>query len=83
MLTYTLFIKHHESKITIFIVYIDDTVVTRDDRGNGSTKKVIGSKFEIKDLEKLQYFVGIEVARSAKGIFYLSKEVHSGSFERD
>uniref|UniRef100_A0A2C9VCM9 Uncharacterized protein n=1 Tax=Manihot esculenta TaxID=3983 RepID=A0A2C9VCM9_MANES len=32
-------------------------------------KRLLAQKFEIQDLGKLQYFVGIEVARSEKGIF--------------
>nr|XP_033509805.1 uncharacterized mitochondrial protein AtMg00810-like [Nicotiana tomentosiformis] len=32
-------------------------------------KKLLAHEFEIKDLEKLQYFLGIEVARSKRGIF--------------
>nr|XP_016476212.1 PREDICTED: uncharacterized mitochondrial protein AtMg00810-like [Nicotiana tabacum] len=32
-------------------------------------KKLLAHEFEIKDLGKLQYFLGIEVARSKRGIF--------------
>jgi hypothetical protein len=45
-------------------------VVTRDDKEEiARLKKLLAQVFEIKDLGKLQYFLGIEVARSEKGFF--------------
>jgi hypothetical protein len=48
---------------------VDDIIITGDDetevvRLKGSLSKA----FEVKDLSQLKYFLGIEVARSAKGI---------------
>ncbi|RVX23717.1 Retrovirus-related Pol polyprotein from transposon RE1 [Vitis vinifera] len=58
------------TKITVLIVYVDDIIVTGNDEEEISRLKTILSKeFEIKDLGTLRYFLGMEVARSSKGIF--------------
>ena len=52
------------------IVYVDDIVVIGDDQEEmAQLKNHLAREFEIKDLGKLRYFLGIEVARSQKGIF--------------
>lgn len=57
-------------RIRALIVYADDTVVTGDDGEEmAQLKQLLAQEFEIKELGKLQYFLGIEVARSEKGIF--------------
>ena len=67
---HTMFFKHsHDGKIFILIVYVDDIILTRDDvREMNRLKTSISSAFEIKDLGPLMYFLGMEVARSKKGI---------------
>jgi hypothetical protein len=67
---HTLFIKYNPSgKITILIVYVDDIVLTGDDVTEMERlKRNLAVKFEIKDLGSLKYFLGMEVARSKKGI---------------
>jgi hypothetical protein len=70
---HTLFFKHHHYKITILIVYVDDIVITGDDAEEISyLKKMMAKIFEVKDLGYLHYFLGIEVAYGAQGI-YLSQ----------
>ena len=67
---HTLFVKKAGTKITILVVYVDDRVATGNDSDEiNRLKKFLGQEFEIKDLGKLRYFLGIEVARSSKGIF--------------
>nr|XP_016490484.1 PREDICTED: uncharacterized protein LOC107810237 [Nicotiana tabacum] len=67
---HTLFIRHQSGKVTLLIVYVDDIVMAGDDKEEiVRLKKLLASEFEIKDLGKLQYFLGIEVARSKMGIF--------------
>ena len=66
---HTLFYRHSKLHITILAVYVDDIIITGDDveeieRLKGNLNKT----FEVKDLGKLKYFLGIEVARSSKGI---------------
>ena len=50
-------------------MYVDDIILTGDDvREMNRLKTSIPSTFEIKDLGPLRYFLGMEVARSKKGI---------------
>ncbi|RVX10668.1 Retrovirus-related Pol polyprotein from transposon TNT 1-94 [Vitis vinifera] len=67
---HTLFMKHSkEGEMTLFIVYVDDIIITRDDEeGIGNLKKLLAREFEIKDLGQLRYFLGMEVGRTKEGI---------------
>ncbi|PRQ37607.1 putative RNA-directed DNA polymerase [Rosa chinensis] len=66
---HTLFIKRKNGKITALIVYVDDMIVTGDDpKEMNELQKYLSKEFEMKDLGQLKYFLGIEVARSKKGI---------------
>lgn len=65
-----LFLKHQLGKITTLIVYIDDMIITGDDSKEiFQLQKQLSTKFKIKNLGKLKYFLGIEVVRSEQGIF--------------
>ncbi|XP_070049840.1 uncharacterized mitochondrial protein AtMg00810-like [Nicotiana tomentosiformis] len=66
---HTLFVRNQTGKLTLLIVYVDDIVMTVDDKEEMSRLKKLAHEFEIKDLGKLQYFFRIEVARSKSGIF--------------
>ena len=51
------------------MVYVDDIVITGDDSGGiARLKQFLQQQFHTKDLGKLRYFLGIEVARSQTGI---------------
>jgi hypothetical protein len=66
---HTVFYKHRGTFITIMAVYVDDIVITGDDVEEiKCLKENLGKAFEVKDLGPLRYFLGIEVARSPKGI---------------
>ena len=55
--------------MTILIVYVDDIILTRDDTGKVERlKKVLATEFEVKVLGQMQCFLGMEVAKSRKGI---------------
>lgn len=67
-------------------MYVDNIIVTGDDLiGIQKLKEDLSKEFEIKDIGKLRYFIGIEVAHSKEGIFIsqqkyildlLKKQVH-------
>ena len=66
---HTFFYKDRGIFITIMAVYVDDTVITRDDIEEiRCLKENLGKAFEVKDLGPLRYFLGIEIARSPKRI---------------
>jgi hypothetical protein len=63
------FYRHRGSCITILAIYVDGIVITGDDVEEiRSLKERLGRAFEVKDLGPLHYFLGIEIARSFKGI---------------
>ncbi|RVW60619.1 Copia protein [Vitis vinifera] len=58
-----------EGEMTLFIVYVDDIIITRDnEEGIGNLKKLLAREFEIKDLGQLRYFLGMEVGKTKEGI---------------
>ena len=59
-----MFVKCSPRKeVTIFIVYVNDIIVTRDDHEEiQNLKDKLAKEFEIKDLGSLRYFLGIEIA---------------------
>nr|CAD1824666.1 unnamed protein product [Ananas comosus var. bracteatus] len=67
---YSMFVKKEGTSTTIILVYVDDIILTGDNQKViEDVKKWLKIMFDIKDLGELRYFLGIEVARSKKGIF--------------
>ncbi|RVW35276.1 Retrovirus-related Pol polyprotein from transposon RE1 [Vitis vinifera] len=68
---HTLFIKHSAlGGVTALLVYVDDIIVTgNDEREKHELKQRLTTEFEMKELGKLKYFLGIEVAYSTQRIF--------------
>ena len=50
------------------IVYVDDIILTGDNIGEVERLKVLATEFKVKNLGQMRYFLGMEVARSKKGI---------------
>ncbi|GJS95733.1 putative RNA-directed DNA polymerase [Tanacetum coccineum] len=66
---YSLFTKSDNGVFLALLVYVDDIIIT----GNNSSeidkfKEFLRTKFMIKDLGNLKYFLGIEVINTDKGI---------------
>ena len=59
----------HDGKVTILAVYVNDIILTRNYKEMIKLKENHAKEFEIKDLGLPRYFLGMEVARSQKGIF--------------
>ncbi|RDY06761.1 hypothetical protein CR513_09207, partial [Mucuna pruriens] len=67
---HTLFIKHSpDGKLTLLLVYVDDMIITGDDKIEKLTlQEKLATQFEMKELGKVKYILGIEVAYSKQGI---------------
>ena len=51
------------------LVYVDDILIASNDpQSIANLKAVLDKQFKLKDLGSLKYFLGLEVARSEKGI---------------
>ena len=66
----SLFVRISSTGKLVVLIYVDDLIVTGDNLHEINTLKTsLRSKFAIKDLGKLKYFLGIEMASSHKGFF--------------
>ena len=64
-----LFINSSEESFTALLVYVDDIILAGNDKEEiARIKQALNQTFKIKDLGNLRYFLGLEVARSKKGI---------------
>lgn len=65
---YSLFTKQTSFGFTIILIDVDYFLIACDDLVKVNiVKEVLHSKFSIKDLDTLKYFIGLEVFRSSKG----------------
>ena len=66
---HSLFINSSEGSFTALFVYVDDIILTGNDKEEiARIKQALNQTFKIKDLGNLRYFLGLEVARSKTGI---------------
>ncbi|GKC11224.1 ribonuclease H-like domain-containing protein, partial [Tanacetum coccineum] len=66
---YSLYVKHKGDVFIALLVYVDDIVITGNNEVEiNNFKKFLSSKFLIKDLGELKYFLGIEVLKIDKGL---------------
>ena len=68
-----LFFRRSDHGITLFLLYVDDMIITSDDvQGIQDLKRFLGQHFEMKDLGPLSYFLSLEVSSSSNG-YYLTQ----------
>ncbi|CAH9090919.1 unnamed protein product, partial [Cuscuta epithymum] len=65
----SLFTKTNGNSFTVLLLYVDDLILAGNNIDEiSAVKTFLHKKFTIKDLGDLKYILGIEIARSAKGI---------------
>jgi hypothetical protein len=78
----SLFIRQTSTNFMALLIYDDDVIIAFNDLAKIATvKRFLHASFTIKDLGKLKYFLGIEVARSAKGIVLCQRKYASDVLE--
>jgi hypothetical protein len=67
---YSLFIKKDGTSLTILLIHVDDILITGNNiESIKGLMQFLHTRFRIKDLSDLKFFLGIEIARSKKGIY--------------
>lgn len=68
---YSLFTKGTGTSFVALLVYVDDIIITSPNiTVIDSIKVFLHSQFKLKDLGRLRYSLGLEIAQSTKGIFF-------------
>jgi len=71
-----LFIQKDSTSLIILLIYVDDILITGNNiESIKAVKQFLHTRFHIKDLGDLKFFLGIKTAHSKKGI-YISKKVN-------
>ena len=66
---FSLFIKKQGNDMTFIAIYVDDIIITRNNNLEiNKVKKHLDNTFSIKDLGRLNYFLGIEVSYTSDGL---------------
>lgn len=66
---HTLFIRRKGEVYTAVLVYVDDIIIaSNDDNDVTQLKGALSDAFKLRDLGQLKYFLGLEIARSSRGI---------------
>nr|GEX37733.1 ribonuclease H-like domain-containing protein [Tanacetum cinerariifolium] len=75
---YSLYTKHRSGMFIDLLVYVDDIVITGSDvDGINEFKLFLSTKFLIKDLGSLKYFLGIEVIENDLGLCMTQRKYYT------
>jgi hypothetical protein len=77
-----LYFKVMNDESVIFLLYVDDLFLTREENIITDCKKNLAAEFEMKDLCSMHYFLGLEVWQSPNKIF-LNKGSMQLKYQRD
>jgi hypothetical protein len=64
-----LYFKVMNDELVILLMYVDDLLLTGEEKIIIECKKKITAEFEVKDLGLMHYFLGLEVSQSLERIF--------------
>lgn len=79
----TLFIKHKGGKFLIVSIYVDDLLYTgNDEELLVEFKQSMKKEFDMTDLGRMRYFLGIEVVQQNDGIFICQRKYAAEVIER-
>ena len=65
----------------ILVLYVDDLFLTDSERLIVECKQALTSKFKMKDLGMMHYFLGLEVWQRIDEIFPESRKIYNGDIE--
>ena len=64
-----MFTRVDKGCLIILLIYVDDILIASNDVDDvNAFKKFLDNNFKVKDLVPLKYFLGLEVARTSKGL---------------
>ena len=74
---YSLFCYEKDGRYVRVLIYVDDLIVAGNDHEMLERfKKYMSKCFLMKDLGRAKYFLGIEIARGAEGMFCRRESMH-------
>ncbi|CAA7019223.1 unnamed protein product [Microthlaspi erraticum] len=80
---HTLFFKKTEKKILVVSLYVDDLIFTGNDESMcAEFKSSMQREFEMTDMGKMKFFLGVEVHQSSDGIHISQKKYAKEVLER-